>query len=182
MARMSGSRGGQPYDADEVADTERRGQALTLRRGGATYEAIARQLGYTDKTAAYRAVKHALDAIEREPAEQLLTLELERLDRMQLSLSTLANSGDVKAIDATLRIMDRRAKYLGLDDFERRMADAAEQASRSDRTVVDKLLVALSRTFDQLHLDATQREQANVLLLTNLQQAGLIPATVIESE
>jgi len=42
-------------------------------------------------------------------------MELERLDRMQLGLYEKAIKGHEGAVDRILRIMNRRASYLGLD-------------------------------------------------------------------
>ena len=90
-------------------------QALELRKAGATYQAIADQLGYAQAKGAYKAVTSALKATLKEPAEELRTLELTRLDAMLLSLWRRVQNGDERAIDRALRIMERRAKLLGLD-------------------------------------------------------------------
>ncbi len=90
-------------------------QALELRKAGVSYEAIASRLGYRDRSGAYRAVTAALKLTLREPAEELRTLELERLDAMLLALWRRVQAGDEKAVDRVLRIMERRARLLGLD-------------------------------------------------------------------
>lgn len=94
---------------------ERMKQALELRKAGATYDQIAQRLGYAASGAAYTAVATAIKDITRAPAEELRTLELERLDALMLAVWNKAKAGDYKAVDTVLRIMDRRAKYLGLD-------------------------------------------------------------------
>ena len=94
---------------------ERQLQALELRKAGASYEAIAERLGYADRSGAYRAVKAALTLTLREPAEELRSLEAERLDGMLLPLWRRVQAGDEKAIDRALHIMERRARLLGLD-------------------------------------------------------------------
>jgi hypothetical protein len=48
-------------------------------------------------------------------ADEVRTLELERLDRFLSYLWDKIEQGDPVAIDKGLKIMDRRAKYLGLD-------------------------------------------------------------------
>jgi hypothetical protein len=50
-----------------------------------------------------------------ELAAEVRTLELDRLDALWLSQYDKAKKGDVSALDRCLKIMDRRAKYLGLD-------------------------------------------------------------------
>ena len=90
-------------------------QALELRKAGVSYEAIAASLGYRDRSGAYRAVTAALKLTLREPAEELRTLELERLDAMLLALWRRVQAGDEKTVDRVLHIMERRARLLGLD-------------------------------------------------------------------
>lgn len=93
----------------------RRARALELRRAGVRYADIAAWLGYRSRSAACQDVTRALDGIIREPGEEVLAAELDRLDRMLTGLWPAARSGDVQAVDRVLRIMDRRARYLGLD-------------------------------------------------------------------
>ena len=64
-------------------------------------------------------VKRALREAVREPAEELRTLELERLDSLYATVTAIIETGSPKdvlnAIDRALRIMERRSKLLGLD-------------------------------------------------------------------
>ena len=103
-----------PTSSTRLAAVERQGKALALRKGGASYTAIAKALGYRSIQAAYYSVEAALQRILREPGEEVRKLELERLDSMWLSLWDRIRRGDIDAIDAGLRIIDRRAKLLGL--------------------------------------------------------------------
>jgi len=101
--------------ANRIAAAERRGQALALRKAGSGYAAIARQLGYAGPSGAYKAIVTALRALTREPAEELRTLELARLDDLLAGLWADARKGHVLKIDRVLKIMARRAALLGLD-------------------------------------------------------------------
>jgi len=89
-------------------------QALELRKAGATYQAIAEQLGYAQAKGAYKAVTSALKATLKEPAEELRTLEAERLDAALLAIWRRVVAGDEKAIDRLLGIMKRRMELFGL--------------------------------------------------------------------
>jgi len=100
--------------ARSVNIAERRAQALQLRRAGADYRAIAAAMGVTVHVA-WNDVQRGLKAIIQEPAEDVRQLELERVDRLFMVAYQKALAGDLKAIDTCLRIMDRRAKLLGLD-------------------------------------------------------------------
>lgn len=102
-------------DAKKVDLNERRKIALEARISGLSYQAIADKLGYSDKTLVRRDVVNGIKEIVREPAEEVLRIELARLDEMLAGCWEAARSGDVSAIDRAIRIQDRRAKYLGLD-------------------------------------------------------------------
>ena len=106
-----------PHNAtpEGIAAAERAAAAMTLRRSGATYPEIARQLGYADPSGAYRAVQRGLTETLQEPADELRAVELDRLDRMQMAHWSRALAGDVKATQMVLRIMERRARLAGLD-------------------------------------------------------------------
>jgi len=94
---------------------EKQAKALEMRKAGATFKMIAEKLEYADPSGAEKAVSAALTAIIQEPADALITLELERLDALFLTHYALARGGNMKATDRCLRIMERRAKLLGLD-------------------------------------------------------------------
>jgi hypothetical protein len=89
-------------------------QALELRKAGATYQMIADQLGYAQAKGAYKAVASALKATLKEPAEELRTLEAERLDAALLAIWRRVTKGDDKAIGRLLGIMKRRMELFGL--------------------------------------------------------------------
>jgi len=90
-------------------------QALELRKGGASYQQIAQALGYSGPSGAFKAVETALKESKREAGEELRTLELERLDSAFLAIWTYVKNGHLGAMDRMLRIMERRARLLGLD-------------------------------------------------------------------
>ena len=95
--------------------TVRQAKALELRSRGLSYRQIAQELGYSGPAGAYKAVGTGLDKTLREHSEDVRQLELERLDAMLDGVYGKATSGDDKAIHVALRIMERRAKLLGLD-------------------------------------------------------------------
>lgn len=96
---------------------ERELQALELRKAGFTFDRIAQQLGIS-QPGAYKAVKRALSRLTAqtdEAADEVRRLELERLDGMLPVMWTQAKQGNQGAVDRVLRIMERRARLLGLD-------------------------------------------------------------------
>lgn len=98
-----------------VKTVEKKIKALELRKAGANYQSIADALGYKGPSGAFKAVQSGLRAVLKEPAEELRTLELERLDGILMAIYPLARGGDNAAIDRCLKIMERRSRLLGLD-------------------------------------------------------------------
>ena len=97
-----------------IAAMEKQVQALELRKAGATFEQIGKALAMSPQNA-YASVDAALKRLQREPAEQVLALELERLDAMLIAVFKAAKAGDLQSINSVLAIQGRRTRYLGLD-------------------------------------------------------------------
>lgn len=111
--------------------TARQARCLELRRRGLSYREIARRCEYRGPSGAHKAVTSALSKTLRECSEDVRQLELERLDAMLAGLWDKATRGDVRSVSAVLRVMDRRAKLLGLDQPTRLAVTEAE-----DQTIV----------------------------------------------
>jgi hypothetical protein len=95
----------------------RRVRALALRRGGASYREIAGHLGVSLNTA-YEDVQAELCVLDEQRkalAEETRALELARLDDMTKTATTQFRNGSVKAGEVLIRVMERRARLLGLD-------------------------------------------------------------------
>lgn len=100
---------------NEVTAHDNQLKALELRKAGVSYQRIAETLGYKDASGAWRAVKSALKKTLQEPAAELRTLEVERLDAMLSAIWASVKQGQYGAQDRALKIMERRARLLGLD-------------------------------------------------------------------
>lgn len=101
--------------APEPELLEQEAKVIELRRSGATWSVIAERVGYAGPSGAYKAYQRAAERMIRPNLEELRDTELDRLDRLQLGLWGKAIQGDVRAVDSVLRIIDRRARLLGLD-------------------------------------------------------------------
>jgi hypothetical protein len=113
---MTNPKRGRPSRAELPEIIERERRVIELRRAGATFDEIARQVGYTAPGTAYDAYKRALDrTLQMAGSEECRSQELDRLDRLQVAVWPSAMRGDEKAVANVLRIMDRRARLLGLD-------------------------------------------------------------------
>lgn len=94
---------------------ERRAQALNLKLAGATNEQIVEAGVYANRGTVSRELKKALADITHDVPADVLKLELTRLDTALMGIWGAVRGGDVFAIDRMIKIMDRRARYLGLD-------------------------------------------------------------------
>ena len=99
----------------EPAQIEKEMQVLELRAQSYTWRAIAQQVGYASGSGALKAYMRAIKRQQKEPVEAALYMELERLDEMQAVYWDPAIQGNMRAGEFILKIMDRRAKFLGLD-------------------------------------------------------------------
>jgi hypothetical protein len=111
MARNAGNK----TNGKAITAAERQAKALEMRKGGATFAVIAARLGFKGPQGAHETVSKAIALIPREAADELRAMEVERLDAMLAGLYARACKGDEAAIDRVLRIMERRARFLGLD-------------------------------------------------------------------
>lgn len=132
----------------EMAEVDAR--AAGLRARGMSYAAIGRALGYQNESGARKAVARALTAVVEPAVEELRALAGEELDQLQREawkiIATphlrVSNSGRVAvhpqtneplldtapavaAINALVRISDRRSKLFGLDAPVRAQVDIA---------------------------------------------------------
>lgn len=102
--------------------------ALELRKAGVPYAVIAERLGWKSPQAAYKAVKKALDTQINEPVEELRQIEIERLNHLLMLTWARIQQGDLRSVDAAMRIMERISSLRGVD--------AARIAQRTERGVL----------------------------------------------
>ena len=104
--------------ASMIKKRERALAALEMRKEGYTYRQIKDKLKYSSEGNACRAVTELLKSTARESADGLREIELSRLDdwlvRINKKLKS-ANGNLPELIKTGLRIVERRAKLLGLD-------------------------------------------------------------------
>jgi predicted transcriptional regulator len=114
---------GAKADARRLESMERRVTALKLRKRGFSYRDIATHLKVTPE-AVRQMVKKETDLLQgelSELAEDVRTLDVARLDQMMARAMNLAvptnatDDPDLRAMETVLKIMDRKAKLLGLD-------------------------------------------------------------------
>lgn len=110
-------------------------QAVELRLAGKSYRQIAAAQG-TSVGTAHNRVKAAMKATLQEPCDEVRQMELERVDRLFAKMYEIAvEKGSARHAEIALRVMERRAKLIGLDAPERKeinvvTEDATEAAIR----------------------------------------------------
>ena len=114
MPGKHGSARTKPQDSRAAAV---RDKCLELRKMGLNYRQIGEEVGIPRQSAHRHVVKALTDIRERthENAEQVRTMELQRLDDIIVRLSPQVRQGHLGSIDRIFKAMDRRARYLGLD-------------------------------------------------------------------
>lgn len=150
---------------DLIDTAERRAFVLDLKKSGATYRQIAaaavKKFGSDrlpsgwDALYASKDVKRVLKKLHSEIQEDMLEirqLELERLDSLFIEMYHQAKKGVMGAVDRCLRIMERRAKLLGLDapqkisvDWRKEMEEAGIPASEAFEEMVKRFVVELEK-------------------------------------
>jgi hypothetical protein len=103
---------------EQKATLARRAECFKMRMQGHTFPAIAQALGYNSKQAAwsdYQAALRDARAEYTDDLEELRAFELVRLDAIAARAWEHDVTGDIKALDVLLKVSDRRARLLGLD-------------------------------------------------------------------
>lgn len=120
----------------------RQAEALKRMTAGEPFEQIAEDLGYADRSGAYRAAMAALSRQTMQDADEVRVVELRRTEELLAAIWPIATwtpppideelGGDefdaqdakaaaaralhqLEAVKTTLKVLDRRAKYFGLD-------------------------------------------------------------------
>lgn len=126
------SRNGHGQYIRTTDTAERDADAARLRTKGYTYQQIGDQLGMT-KAAAHKACQRALSDIVREPAEDLLKVELDRLDAQLVRLNDLEKAAR-KVLEAR-HITVNNGKVIYHPGTEQPMEDDGPVLQAIDRLV-----------------------------------------------
>lgn len=136
---------GRGYNTPDSGVIARERRCLELRLCGRSFDVIADEVGYANRSAALKAVRRALARTLQEPADELRQVELARLDALHEVVWTMALAGDLHAVDRVLRIAERRARLMGLDAPTRvRVSEGA-----ADREV-ELAAAEIARTVDDV--------------------------------
>lgn len=103
------------YSKTKPETLEKEAEVLRLRRLGFTFDQIGKQLNYSNASGAYKAYIKACHRIIYEEVEQVRNLEIDRLDMAQTAIMNKVKNGEIPAVMALIRLMERRSRLLGLD-------------------------------------------------------------------
>ncbi len=94
--------------------SERKARAVELAHQGRSYDQIAQEVGYTNRGTAWRTVQRALKERSVSAVDRYREEELARLDALQAASWPQAMQGSINAIRVVLKVMEQRARLLGL--------------------------------------------------------------------
>ena len=106
-------------DGLPVVSEDKGYSAYQLKKAGHTWDEIATIVGYgSGKVAAVETRRYITESaaiISIEQREEILNLELDRLDALLNAVWNQAMEGDTRAVDSALKVINTRAKLLALD-------------------------------------------------------------------
>jgi len=100
-----------------IKSREIRAKAFELRKMGLSLEAVGQQLGVS-RQRVHKLISKSLaelDALNTQSLTELRDLDLARLDDALLQMMVQMKRGNQGAVDRVIRILERRAKLIGLD-------------------------------------------------------------------
>jgi len=123
----------EPTPEEKAAELEaKEAKVLELRRAGFTFQRIAEEVGYATPSGAQRALERIMTRNVPQAPEEFRWQELDRLDRMQVALWPRAMKGDDRAIGTIVRLMERRARLVGIDAPQRIQAEVVNYDGTRD--------------------------------------------------
>lgn len=113
---------------------------------GHSYRSIANLMGVNVKTA-YKYVQSEIIELReqtRDDAEAVRDIEVERCDELIMGLWPGATAGDPQVVAAVIRVMERRARLLGLDapakiDMKAALITPEEASKLSDDEIQQRI-------------------------------------------
>lgn len=106
-------------ETSQIDSKKREARVFELRIQGGTFDQIANEVGYSGPSGAWQAYQRVKSEFIYESVDESRQLELMRLDELQVAVWDRAINGELPAAHCVLKIMDRRAKLLGLDKPEK---------------------------------------------------------------
>jgi hypothetical protein len=167
----------EPTPEEKAAELEaKEAKVLELRRAGFTFQRIAEEVGYATPSGAQRALERIMTRNIPQAPEEFRWQELDRLDRMQVALWPRAMKGDDRAIGTIIRLMERRARLVGIDAPQRIQAEVVNYDGTRDIDGDIERIVNLIRGVDRsepLEVEGGTSESGTVTTAGELEDLAL---------
>lgn len=147
--------------SSEEAEAEmkrRDARVYELRIQGNTFEQIASEVGFSGPSGAWQAYQRIKGEWIFESVDEARQLELMRLDELQVAVWDRAINGELPATHCVLKIMDRRAKLLGLDKPEKVEVNKWDFSGEDLDAEVQRIVTMMNEREDQF----MERREAEV--------------------
>ena len=148
----------------DLIDKER--EIIELRTEGYVWRQIAERVGMST-AGVYKAYNRAMIRTLKPAADEMRELELDRLDTLQQTYWQPAVNGNIRAADFILRVIDKRAKILGLDAPTKIQAEVVTYDGGTD---LDSEVDAIARLIEATTIRSD--DGAEVHTITELQDQG----------
>jgi hypothetical protein len=145
-------------EESEAEMRRRDARVYELRIQGNTFEQIASEVGYSGPSGAWQAHQRIKSEWIFESIDEARQLELMRLDELQVAVWDRAINGELPAAHCVLKIMDRRAKLLGLDKPEKVEVNKWDFNAEDLDAEVQKIVTMMNEREDQF----MERREAEV--------------------
>lgn len=115
-------------------------QAVELRRAGVSFDEIAKRVGYSDRSAAYKAYRAALARVPARAVQEHRDEWNDRLERLLLPYWTNALAGDIAAGRMVIRIAQEAARINGFYAPTEVRVGPDSEGSAAYRAIMDTYL------------------------------------------
>lgn len=154
----------------EPEQLDRELAVVELRREGKTWQQIADAVSYATAMGAWKAYQRACQRTLQEPTDEARRIELDRLDALQRTYWEPAVEGNLRAADFVLRVIDRRARILGIDAPQKIQAEVVNYDGIGS---IDAEVDRIARIIEAAELAERERSERNTVTVTEQQDQGI---------
>jgi hypothetical protein len=154
----------------EPEQLDRELAVVELRREGKTWQQIAEVVNYATAMGAWKAYQRACQRTLQEPTDEARRIELDRLDALQRTYWEPAVEGNLRAADFVLRVIDRRARILGIDAPQKIQAEVVNYDGIGS---IDAEVDRIARIIEAAELAERERAESNTVTVTEQQDQGI---------
>jgi hypothetical protein len=154
----------------EPEQLDRELAVVELRREGKTWQQIADAVSYATAMGAWKAYQRACQRTLQEPTDEARRIELDRLDALQRTYWEPAVEGNLRAADFVLRVIDRRARILGIDAPQKIQAEVVNYDGIGS---IDAEVDRIARIIEAAELAEREQSERNTVTVTEQQDQGI---------